>query len=159
MGFKEFIDKEAVVLKAPNHIDDYMNKFTIFLAGSIDDGTAENWQEIVVDSLKDKNVLLFNPRRDDWGSKYNLKQQIEWELDYLEEADLIIYYVTKDSKVPITLLELGLYMKDSSKKILIYCHKDFYRFTNVETTSERYGHKVYTDHDLFIEEVKKYCEG
>ena len=49
--------------------------FKIFLAGSIDMGKAEDWQTRVADLLKNKSVILFNPRRDDWDSSW--EQDIE----------------------------------------------------------------------------------
>lgn len=55
-------------IKAPNKISDAGH--TIFLAGSIEMGKAENWQDKVVRLLKDKEVIIFNPRRDDWDSSW-----------------------------------------------------------------------------------------
>ena len=43
---------------------------TVFLAGSIDMGSAVNWQKQVVDALKEENVVVYNPRRDDWDSSW-----------------------------------------------------------------------------------------
>lgn len=41
----------------------------VFLAGSIEMGQAEQWQERVVHALSDAgDLVILNPRRDDWGS-------------------------------------------------------------------------------------------
>ena len=56
-------------IKAPNPL--IMGKYNIFLAGSIEMGTAENWQERLVRELASEDVTIFNPRRDDWDSSSN----------------------------------------------------------------------------------------
>lgn len=63
----------AKVIFAPNKLD--KNKFTIFLAGSIDMGKAKNWQQEIEDKLKDEDVILFNPRRPDWDSSWEEQSQ------------------------------------------------------------------------------------
>ncbi len=70
----------------------------IFLAGSIEMGIAEDWQNRVVDQLKNEDVVIFNPRRDNWDSSWvqskdnpEFRQQVEWELNALEQSDFIIY--------------------------------------------------------------------
>lgn len=41
----------------------------VFLAGSIEMGQAEQWQERVVHALSDAgDLVILNPRRDDWDS-------------------------------------------------------------------------------------------
>ena len=39
---------------------------TVFLAGSIEMGTADEWQAVIVDALADTQCVLLNPRRDNW---------------------------------------------------------------------------------------------
>ena len=98
-------------------------KLSIFLAGSIEQGTAEDWQAKVAEALADKDVVLLNPRRDHWDA--NLQQsitnpvfrgQVEWELDALGESDWIIMYFDPATKSPITLLEFGMWV--NSRKLL-----------------------------------------
>lgn len=114
----------------------------IFLAGSIDMGSAVNWQKTVI-SLLPNNIFL-NPRRDDWDNSWeqkfsnaNFYQQVNWELRALELSDHIFMHITKDSKAPITLLELGLYA--DSGKISISCEEGFWRKGNIEIIADKFN--------------------
>lgn len=142
------------IIKAPNKIT--CHECNIFLAGSIEMDTAENWQEMVSDALKDIDCNILNPRRDEWDSSWkqdiNNKQfneQVNWELDGLECADIIVMYFDPNTKSPITLLELGLFAK--SKKIILYCPDGFWRKGNVDIICQRYKIKqVYSFQELIL---------
>lgn len=41
----------------------------------------------------------------------DFEHQVNWELEHLEKADLIIMNILASSKSPITLLEMGLFMR------------------------------------------------
>ena len=91
-------------------------KKSIFLAGSIEMGKAENWQEELAHGLYCNQYNVFNPRRDDWDSSWEQSyenpqffQQVSWELNAMEHADFIIMYFSPGTISPISLLELGLY--------------------------------------------------
>lgn len=43
---------------------------SVFLAGSIDQGKAINWQQQITDALQDTSLTILNPRRDDWDSSW-----------------------------------------------------------------------------------------
>ena len=84
--------KNKIIFKAPENItvrDRSMG--TVFLAGSIEMGKAENWQEKVTKVFNDLGYIVFNPRRDDWDSTWTQEfsnsqfyQQVNWELNSLE---------------------------------------------------------------------------
>ena len=122
---------------------------TIFLAGSIEMGKAEDWQAVIPEMFKDRNNLVFfNPRRDDWDSSWEQKEsnpqfnyQVNWELDKLKEADIIFMYFSPDTKSPISLLELGLYAE--SAKMIVCCPDEFYRKGNVDIVCSRFNIPVY----------------
>ena len=129
-------------IKAPNEIRD--DGRTIFLAGSIEMGKAENWQEMVAGLLKDEDVILFNPRRDDWDSSWEqsiengqFREQVEWELRAMEHADRILMYFDPTTKSPISLLELGLFA--SSGRLIVVCPKGFWRKGNVDIVCKWYN--------------------
>lgn len=145
-------------IQAPNLND--TNLFSIFLAGAIDMGKAEEWQKRVVDELKNYNVVILNPRRDDWDSSWKqskedkrFSEQVNWELDNLEVCDLILLHMGAEAKAPISLLELGLHAK--SKKLIVSCHDKFWRRGNVEIVCDRAGIKLHNTLDKAIAEVKK----
>lgn len=133
-------------IKAPNIITDFADYQNIFLAGSIEMGVAENWQDKVKKLLKNRRVQILNPRRDDWDSSWvqdkdnpQFRQQVEWELEAQEKADKIIMYFDPKTKSPISLLELGLFAK--SGKMIVVCPKGFWRKGNVDIVCERYNIK------------------
>lgn len=132
---------------------------SIFLAGSIEMGVAEHWQQKVEKALSNLDITIFNPRRDEWDSSWSqsidnpvFKEQVVWELDHLEKADIIIVYFDKNTKSPISLLEFGLYAK--SGKLIVYCPDGFWRKGNVDIVSEKYSLKQVDSFDKLLKEIK-----
>lgn len=116
----------------------------VFLAGSIEQGAAPNWQARVCAELSDVTGSALNPRRPDWDASWKqhkgaplFREQVQWELDLLERADTIVMYFAPDTKAPISLLELGLYA--SSGKLVVVCPEGYWRKGNVDIVCERYG--------------------
>lgn len=132
--------------------------FKIFLAGTIDNGKSEDWQKEIYNELFIRlepltitygenyvtpsgkyDIIIYNPRRkvcnEDASQEY-VEKQIKWEQDKLEKADLIIMVFQDNSKSPISLLELGLYGPQG--KLICFCTKNFYRYTNVKLTCEKF---------------------
>lgn len=139
-----------MTIESPNFIPDIgKDSLYLFLAGSIEMGAAENWQQEVIGILDDfPNVCLLNPRRKDWDSSWEqsitnhpFKEQVEWELDALEKADIILFYFDPNTKSPITLLELGLYA--DSDKVMVCCPEGYWRKGNVDIICERYKIKTF----------------
>lgn len=149
----------ATVVKAPAQIPE--EGYKIFLAGSIEMGAAEDWQTKITKALKDKDVVILNPRRDDWDSSWKqeiendqFREQVEWELKSQESADLIAMYFDPKTKSPISLLELGLFGKDA--KMIVCCPKGFWRKGNVDIVCKRYSiEEVETLDDLIARVLKK----
>jgi hypothetical protein len=130
---------------------------SVFLAGSIEMGVAENWQDRVGKLFKDLGYDVFNPRREEWDSSWEQKfenpqfyQQVNWELNALESADLIIMYFDPSTKSPISLLELGLFAR--SGKLRVVCPDGFWRKGNVEITCNYYNIPLHNNLDtLFLD--------
>ena len=127
----------------------------IFLAGTIDMGNSRDWQMELYDrfSKMDGRYILFNPRQEHWDTSRpgEMDYQVRWELDHLEEADMIIMYILGTSKSPISLLEMGLHAR--SDRMYVICEKDFYRYDNVRITCEYYGVPLYNDLENFLESI------
>lgn len=150
------------VVKPPHSlVSNRRNSTSIFLAGSIENGTASNWQDEVEDyfskSGKSAYYTIYNPRRDKWdpdlAQEYEnpqFYQQVNWELNALDKADVIIMYFDPSTKSPISLMELGLYA--SSGKINVVCPKDFWRSGNVEIVCEKYGIPLFRNLEDLLEE-------
>ena len=149
----------CVVIKAPKKLSNAGT--TVFLAGSIEMGKAVDWQTQIENKLKEKLtgdqiVTRYNPRRDDWDSSWeqkmendNFREQVEWELNALEEADKIVVYIDPETKSPITLMEIGLHAK--SGKMCVCCPEGFYRKGNIDVTCNKYDIPVVDDVDGLIE--------
>ena len=118
---------------------------TVFLAGTIDNGNSEDWQQTVAGKLagRDRRYLLYNPRQEEWHPEREgeMEYQIHWELEHMEKADYILMVFLDGSQSPITLLELGLHAR--SGKLLVVCTPGFYRYDNVRITCDRYGVPVF----------------
>lgn len=132
---------------------------TIFLAGSIEMGNALNWQTQIEAALSDCQVTLLNPRRDEWDASWRqsinetaFRQQVEWELQGLERADIIAVYFAPETKAPITLLELGLTAR--SGRLLVCCPEGYWRKGNVDIVCHRYGIETVADLKELIERLK-----
>ena len=126
---------------------------TVFLAGTIDNGHSDDWQQTVAAKLarRDRRYLLYNPRQEEWHPEREgeMEYQVHWELEHLEKADHILMVFLPGSQSPITLLELGLHAR--SGKLLVVCTPGFYRYDNVRLTCSRYGVPVYGSLDEAIE--------
>jgi hypothetical protein len=132
---------------------------SIFLAGSIEMGKAEEWQKKVEVELKDYDITILNPRRNDWDSSWKQEinnpqffEQVNWELDGLEKADVVAMYFASNTMSPITLLELGLHAAE--RKVIVYCAPDFQRRGNVEIVCKRLKLPFFTDYVQWINFVK-----
>lgn len=117
---------------------------TIFLAGTIDMGNSEDWQAGLVRtfSSNDGRYILYNPRRSTFtNTPEEMEYQVGWELDHLEKSQTIIMNILGSSKSPVTLLEMGLFMR--SGKLLVACEPDYYRHSNVRITCAKYNVPLY----------------
>ncbi len=151
---------KSIEIQAPNPLKFKKDHLTVFLAGSIEMGAAKEWQKEIVQEFKDAPVTFFNPRRDDWDSTWketkddkNFSQQVNWELEALEVADVILMYIDPETKSPITLLEMGVHIRDS--KLIVCCPDGFYRKGNVDVTCEKYGTKQVDSLEALKKELEK----
>ena len=130
----------ARVIKPPTPIEMDAHSPSVFLAGSIDMGQAENWQLQFEQAFVDVDVCLLNPRREQWDSTWVqsinnpfFREQVEWELTGLEQASIVAIYFAPTSQAPITLLELGL--TAHLGKVVVGCPEGYWRKGNVEITA------------------------
>lgn len=132
-----------IIYKAPENIEGiHFDRQTLFLAGSIEMDKAVNWQKECEEKLKN-HYIVFNPRRDNWDSSWEQKienpefrQQVEWELDALEKADVILMYFAGATYSPISLLELGLFAKSGKLKVVV--DELFWRKGNIDVVCQKY---------------------
>jgi hypothetical protein len=138
-----------------------MVDYKIFLAGSIEMGKARRWQEEIFQTVKDmktlsnRDVSLFNPYRPDWDTTIanttkdlRFKSQVQWEWTRLIQSDLVVFNFEKDTKSPISLLELGA-MATYGKQMIVCCPKDFWKYGNVEFIVQYYCNNIVMVHDFY----------
>lgn len=132
----------------------------VFLAGSIEMGTAADWQAELTAALSDRDLIILNPRRDAWNSTWRqsidepqFRGQVEWELDGLDRADLIAMWLAPGTRSPITLLELGLHARGG--KLVVGCPDGFWRKGNVEVVCARHAIPLVADWPSFVAAVTR----
>lgn len=119
-------------------------KKSIFLAGSIEQGKAIDWQAIASAKLLEEGFNVLNPRRKDWDETWvqeyinpQMNQQIGWEDNAMKAAEYIIIYLQPGTHSPISLFEFGKYL--TSGKVVMICPEGFWRKANVDYECATYG--------------------
>jgi hypothetical protein len=135
------------------------NRISVFLAGSIEMGKAEDWQVAVEKELKEFEVTVFNPRRNDWDSSWEQKEssdqfnyQVNWELNRLEESTVVFMYFSPGTQSPISLLELGAFAGRSH--MVVCCPTGFWRKGNVDIFCTRANVPVYENFEDAVGALK-----
>lgn len=134
---------------------------SVFLAGSIDMGSARNWQRDFEKEFEYFPITVYNPRRDDWDSSWKqtdsdpkFREQVEWELDFMKHASNIFMFVSNESKAPITLLEFGYVAHAFPEKLTVCIEPNFYRRGNIEVVCRRQGISLHGDFKAAVETLK-----
>jgi hypothetical protein len=114
---------------------------SIFLAGSIEMDRADRWQDRIISRFSNEDVVFLNPRRDDWDNSIEqtkddlrFRQQVLWELDMLDQADLIVMNFQPLTVSPVSLMELGLF--SGSGNMVVCCPEGYFRKGNVDIVCE-----------------------
>ena len=107
------------------------NEKSLFIAGGI--SGCDNWQEEFINSLKDTDLTILNPRRNSFKAD-NLdieEEQISWEFNHLKKVSAVSFWFPKETLCPITLYELG---KQSvlSKPLFVGVHPEYKRKRDIE---------------------------
>lgn len=137
----------------------------VFLAGSIDMGSAENWQKGYTYFFNELGIGVFNPRRDDWDSSWEqtpenaqFYQQVSWELDAMSTANFVVVRFASNSHSPITLLELGILAERFAAKetsLYVVCPDDYWRSGNVNMVCIKYDIPLFKSDNDFFNFVKR----
>ena len=148
------------VIKPPEPLPPKGPLPSVFLAGSIEMGSAEDWQTQFAGALADLDVWILNPRRDEWDATWEqsisnplFREQVEWELAGLERADVIAMYFAPATKAPVTLLELGLCARDG--RLVVCCPAGYWRRGNVQVVCQRYGVPLLGNLPDLVPEVRR----
>jgi len=146
----------ATVIESPHEFGIANNRFSIFLAGSIANGTAIDWQDKLAKELdRFDYIVVLNPRRKNWNPNLGgsqLRKQITWEQEAIKLATIVVFYFDPSKQSPISLLELGQCL-GSHKEVIVYCPPSYFRFDNIDVTCQRYGIKPHADYQHFLTDI------
>ncbi|KAK0670196.1 hypothetical protein QBC41DRAFT_318335 [Cercophora samala] len=151
---------QAQLIQAPSRPDHITGKKSVFLAGTTTRTNGPEWRDTLFQSIAHLPITVFNPLRPDWDSSWKedinfvpFREQVEWEFDMLNQADLVVVFFGPQTDAPISLLEFGLFA--TSGKIVVCCHKEYRKRGNVEIVSRKLGLTVVdADGDGLAGEVK-----
>lgn len=150
----KLINNKNISIDAPSNKKPKYNSIKIFLAGTIDcEQGSVDWQHKIckkIEGISDNkySITIYNPRREEFpdnGSK-EVRRQIRWEHEHMDNADYIIMNILENSKSPITLMELGMYAK--SGKLIVFCKPKFYRYDNVKLVCQKYKVPLYNTNNI-----------
>ncbi|KAI0827806.1 hypothetical protein F5Y06DRAFT_227146 [Hypoxylon sp. FL0890] len=120
---------------------------SVFLAGTTTKTDRRDWREALTESLSDLPLTIINPYRPDWDSTWReditcapFREQVEWELDMQESADIVVIYFHPVTEAPISLLELGLCAR--AGKAIVVCPEGYKKRGNVQIVCQRFGVEV-----------------
>lgn len=154
----------GTIVRAPEVFINSKNKPSVFLAGSIDMGKAEDWQPKFEKELVDLDVVIYNPRRLDFDTNQEysetnpyLSKQVKWELEHLLLADVVVIYFDPSGKAPISLFEMGLISKavqEGEKKGIILCPDGYWKKANVILNANFFNFEIAETFEDFISKTK-----
>lgn len=113
-----------IEIKAPQKYT--LDKTSLFLTGSIEMGKAIDWQAETVERLRNKDIIILNPRRLQWDASW--KQRLENDM-------------------------LGLCAR--KKNVFVHCPEDYWRELNVELVCQRYHLPFFKDFETLLEALSK----
>lgn len=140
---------------------DYSDKKIVFLAGPIKG--APDWQARAIEDLKDLDIYVANPRREN-VINFNLDMQVDWESKYLAAADVIMFWIPpKDFDVSgrdyaqTSRFELAEWMAKTNynhtrKQIIVGISDDFYGKSYIVKRLQAQNVVVY---NTYFETIKK----
>lgn len=159
-----------IEIKPPQPLDPLPPWVTVFLAGSIEEGRAEKWQNYVANKLANSvcgdELVVLNPRRDNWDNSWeqsikdkNFSEQVRWELEAQEKSEIILFYFDPDTKSPITLMELGMAAVRSGygsfEGLAVCCPEGYWRKGNVDIICLEYGIAMVDSLDGLVDYAKE----
>jgi len=137
------------IVNAPESYDHNPARKSVFLAGTIVEDDV--WRRQIITQLSHLPITILNPYQPKWDSTWDqdisdpkFNQQVTWELDMMEAADVIAVYFGPVTEAPITMLEIGLGAR--SGKVVVACPKSkFSRRGNLQILAKRLGGIVLLD--------------
>jgi hypothetical protein len=104
-------------------------KADLFLAGGI--SNCPNWQQVVLNGLKETDLIVLNPRREFYSTETSAREQIKWEYDALRTVSTVLFWFPEETLCPITLFELGVFSQKPDVKLVVGTHPNYARRLDV----------------------------
>jgi len=142
---------------------------SVFLAGPIQG--APEWQQYFIDKVKesytDNTVIqILNPRRTEFNKeKFVYEQQVDWETNSLNSADIIVFWLCNEVEhiegrdyAQTSRFEIGEWVAKicecgSPKKIIIGIEDGFKGDRYIKYRTSKFGIPIYNNLDDIINEV------
>lgn len=135
---------QAVVVMAPEKPKLNGNAMSVFLAGITTSTNEADWRQSLTNALINYPVTIFNPNRPDWDgtwredfSDHRWEEQVSWELDMQDAADIVVFFFHKSTDAPISLLELGMAIR--TKRVIVCAQNEYRKRGNIEAVCRRFG--------------------
>ncbi|OAA51557.1 hypothetical protein NOR_00150 [Metarhizium rileyi] len=150
---------EATVIQAPDRPND-MTKPLVFLAGTTTPTPEGDWRQNLIDRLSHCAATFLNPCNRNWDSTWTEDssdarwvEQIKWELDLLEGADVVVVMFHESTLAPISMLELGIHIR--SGKVIVCAMPGYAKRGNVEAVCARYAGEFVTSEEELARVLEK----
>ena len=134
---------------------------SVFLAGTTSKVDPSDWRENLSTSLSDVPVTIYNPFRADWDSSWcedinfaPYREQVEWELEKQDKADIVVFYFHPATQAPVSLLELGICARVPGKAI-VACPEGYWKRGNVQIVCKKFGVEIVENVDGLREAIVK----
>lgn len=142
----------SVILAPGRPAPDSTPRKAIFLAGTTSSTGEPDWRQTLTDALSNLPITIYNPKRDDWDATWKedfsharWAEQVQWELEMQDKADIVVVFFHGVSPAPISLLELGLCVR--SGRAIVCALEGYSKRGNVEAVCRRYGVKLVSSED------------
>lgn len=151
----QVMSRSAVVIQAPALYQGADKKPSVFLAGPT---SGRDWRKSVIKFLVELDIVILNPQRFDWDSTWaedfsdpRWTEQVNWEMDMRETADVVAFMFDDAIVAPITLLELGL--SAHSGKVVVCISDGYPKKGNVAVVCQRYNIQQVSSEEALAEAV------
>lgn len=138
-----------------------LDRPSVVLYGAIEKEPDDNWASRLSDHLDSLPVAILNPRCKAWNSDWKedisfapFREQVAWEMDQAEIADILVFYFMPGTLTPIALLELGMHAARYGEKCVVCCPEGFYKRGNVQIVCKKFNAEFVEDLDTLAAVVK-----
>lgn len=136
--------QRSQIIRAPSE-EPVNNVKSLFLAGTTTSVGNVDWRESLSASLSKYPITIFNPNRPDWDNTWRediafdpYREQVLWELDKQDKAELVVVYFHPATVAPISLLEFGLSARTPGKVVAV-APQGYSKRGNVQIVCHKYG--------------------